>query len=62
MLGKRDLGVLQLTVRTHAGASNKIYCPRKSDLEDFRTMSIWAEGVEGDIQLEVNTITGYNCQ
>jgi len=25
-------------------------------------MSIWAEGVEGDIQLEVNTITGYNCK
>jgi len=40
----------------------KIYCPRASDLADFRTMSIWAEGVEGDIQLEVNTITGYNCQ
>jgi hypothetical protein len=46
----------------HTCASNKIYCPDARTLADFRTMSIWAEGVEGDIQLEVNSISGYNCR
>merc|ERR1719223_1165288 len=45
----------------HTCASNKMYCPDKKSLSDFKTMSIWAEGVEGDIQLEVASITGYNC-
>jgi len=47
--------------RVHSCASNKIYCPTRDSLRDFRTMSIWAEGVEGDIQLEIESITGYNC-
>lgn len=46
----------------HTCASNKIYCPDVKSLSDFKTMSIWAEGVEGDVQLEVNSITGYNCK
>lgn len=43
-------------------ASNKFYCPDQKTLTDFKTMSIWAEGVEGDIQLEVQSISGYNCK
>ena len=43
-------------------ASNKFYCPDQKTLSDFKTMSIWAEGVEGDIQLEVQSITAYNCK
>ena len=43
-------------------ASNKFYCPDQKTLSDFKTMSIWAEGVEGDIQLEVQSISGYNCK
>jgi len=41
---------------------NKIYCPTQKSLEDFKTVSLWAEGVEGDITLLVKSISGYNCQ
>jgi hypothetical protein len=43
-------------------ASDSKYCPDKASLENFKTMSIWAEGVEGDVGLEVSAITGYNCK
>jgi len=42
-------------------AENKIYCPTQKSLENFGTMQIWAEGVEGDISLLVKSISGYNC-
>lgn len=42
-------------------AENKDFCPTKKSLEDFKTMSIWAEGVEGAVQLFVKSISGYNC-
>jgi len=45
----------------HTCAENAKLCPTKSSLENFKTMSIWAEGVEGDIQLLVKSISGYNC-
>jgi hypothetical protein len=74
-VGKFDDAVLPFTNFTdawndatgdpvHACAAegvNKIYCPTKESLANFETVSIWAEGVEGDIQLEVKSITGYNC-
>ena len=27
----------------------------------MKTMSIWGEGVEGDVHLEVRSIVGYGC-
>eukprot|EP00756_Hemistasia_phaeocysticola_P034432 Hpha_TRINITY_DN16520_c0_g4::TRINITY_DN16520_c0_g4_i1::g.132749::m.132749 len=46
----------------HTCAEDKVYCPTEKSLQDFKTMSIWAEGVEGDIQLFVKSISGYNCK
>merc|ERR1711865_208427 len=40
---------------------NKDLCPTKASLENLKELSIWAEGVEGDIQLFVKSISGYNC-
>jgi len=38
------------------------YCPDTKTLTNMKTMSIWAEGVEGDVQLLIQSISGYNCK
>jgi len=45
----------------HTCAEHASYCPDAKTLSNMKTMSIWAEGVEGDIQLEVESIKGYGC-
>ena len=45
----------------HTCAERSDYCPDKRTLTNMKTMSIWAEGVEGDIHLEVESISGYGC-
>ena len=45
----------------HTCAEKKEYCPDEATLKDMKTMSIWAEGVEGVIHLEVKSISGYGC-
>lgn len=45
----------------HTCAENQALCPTKESLQNFKQMSIWAEGVEGDISLLVKSISGYNC-
>ena len=45
----------------HTCAESEKYCPTKSSLENFETMSVWAEGVEGSISLLISAISGYNC-
>lgn len=37
-------------------------CPTKKILENMRTLSIWAEGVEGDVHLEVKSIRASGCK
>ena len=37
------------------------YCPDDKTLTNMKTMSIWAEGVEGHVHLEVKSIAGYDC-
>lgn len=37
------------------------YCPDEKTKKNVKTMSIWAEGVEGDVQLLVDSISGYGC-
>jgi hypothetical protein len=34
----------------------------KKTLSNMQTMSIWAEGVEGRVHLEVKDIAGYGCK
>ena len=45
----------------HTCAEKAMYCPDKATLTNMRTMSIWAEGVEGEVHLEVQSIGGYGC-
>ena len=45
----------------HTCTEDAKYCPDKKTLSNVKTMSIWAEGVEGDVHLEVSAISGYGC-
>ena len=45
----------------HTCAENAELCPDKKTLQNMKTMSIWAEGVEGEVHLEIKSISGYNC-
>ena len=45
----------------HTCQENPSYCPDAKTLADMKTMSIWAEGVEGDVNLQVSAIAGYEC-
>lgn len=42
-------------------AENSRFCPTKSSLENLETLSIWGEGVAGDVNLEVKSIFGTDC-
>jgi len=42
-------------------AEDKRLCPDKKTLSNMGTMSIWGEGVEGDVDLEVKYIGGADC-
>lgn len=46
----------------HTCKENERYCPDKKTLQNMETLSIWAEGVEGNIDLEVESISGYGCR
>ena len=45
----------------HTCAENKALCPDDRTLRDMKTMSIWGEGVKGDVHLEIKEIRGYGC-
>merc|ERR1712217_50913 len=36
-------------------------CPSQSSLKDMKTLSLWAEGVAGDVNLEVKSIRASGC-
>lgn len=46
----------------HTCAEDPQYCPDAKTLKNMGTMSIWAEGVEGSIHLELDTIAAYGCK
>jgi Pyruvate/2-oxoacid:ferredoxin oxidoreductase delta subunit len=41
---------------------NVIYCPDQETLKDMKTISFWAEGVEGDVYLEIKSIAATGCK
>jgi len=43
-------------------SQDKRFCPSASALRNIETISIWGEGVNGDIDLEVQSISGSDCQ
>jgi len=40
---------------------NKIYCPDKITLQNMLTISIWGEGVNGAVNLEIKNIAAVGC-
>ena len=46
----------------HTCAETPRYCPDAKTLANMKTMSIWAEGVEGDVSILVEKIEGYGCK
>merc|ERR1719436_693703 len=40
---------------------NKIYCPDDATLKDMKTITIWAEGVAGYVNLEIKSIAATGC-
>ena len=46
----------------HTCAEKHDYCPDAKTLRDMKTMSIWAEGVEGTVHLEVEAIDACGCR
>ena len=45
----------------HTCSENPKLCPDAKTLTNMKTMSIWAEGVEGHIHIEIKAIMGYDC-
>lgn len=45
----------------HTCAEVSRYCPDAKTLADMKMMQFWAEGVEGDIDLQVKSVAGYGC-
>eukprot|EP00462_Mataza_sp_D1_P008057 CAMPEP_0175125552 /NCGR_PEP_ID=MMETSP0087-20121206/3375_1 /TAXON_ID=136419 /ORGANISM="Unknown Unknown, Strain D1" /LENGTH=179 /DNA_ID=CAMNT_0016407393 /DNA_START=68 /DNA_END=607 /DNA_ORIENTATION=- len=42
-------------------AEDSRFCPTKKTLQNLETISIWGEGVGGDVHLEVKSIFGADC-
>lgn len=45
----------------HTCADDPQYCPNTETLQDMKTMSIWAEGKEGDVHMEIQKISAVHC-
>eukprot|EP00310_Coccolithus_braarudii_P022071 CAMPEP_0183352082 /NCGR_PEP_ID=MMETSP0164_2-20130417/27446_1 /TAXON_ID=221442 /ORGANISM="Coccolithus pelagicus ssp braarudi, Strain PLY182g" /LENGTH=209 /DNA_ID=CAMNT_0025524435 /DNA_START=46 /DNA_END=675 /DNA_ORIENTATION=+ len=45
----------------HTCQENPNYCPDTKTLTNMKTMSLWAEGVEGDVDISIVSIAGYGC-
>jgi len=41
---------------------NVIYCPDQKTLKDMETISFWAEGVEGDVHIEIKSVAATHCK
>merc|ERR1712048_415084 len=42
-------------------ASDSQFCPSAKRLADLQTISVWAEGIEGDVTLSIKSIGAYGC-
>jgi len=45
----------------HTCHENPLYCPDEMTLKDMQIMTIWAEGVAGDVSLEIQSISAVGC-
>merc|ERR1719231_360640 len=42
-------------------ADDSKYCPDQTTLSNMQTMSVWAEGKEGDVHLEIQSVVATGC-
>jgi len=42
-------------------AENKEYCPDEASKKDLFSIAVWAEGVEGKVDLELRSVAAYGC-
>jgi hypothetical protein len=42
-------------------AQDSKYCPDQATLQNMQTMSVWAEGKEGDVHLEIQSVVATGC-
>merc|ERR1712046_312964 len=42
-------------------ADDAKYCPDEGTLSNMQTMSVWAEGKEGDVHLEIKSVAATGC-
>jgi hypothetical protein len=42
-------------------AANSAYCPDAATLKNMKTISVWGEGVAGDVHLEISEIAATGC-
>lgn len=48
-------------VQVPCNAENPQYCPTPEWLHNMQTVSFWGEGVEGEVDLEIQTISAVGC-
>ena len=42
-------------------ADNEEYCPDQATLEDMKVISVWGEGVAGQVHLEIHSVSAVGC-
>jgi len=42
-------------------ADDASQCPTQARLQDLQALSIWAEGIEGDVKIDVRSVGAYGC-
>merc|ERR1712048_821568 len=42
-------------------AEDPSLCPTKARLQDLQALSVWAEGVEGDVKIDIKSVGAYGC-
>merc|ERR1711862_647018 len=42
-------------------AENKEYCPDANDKANLYSIAVWGEGVEGEVDLQIQSIAAYGC-
>jgi len=42
-------------------AENKEYCPDEASKKDLYSVAVWGEGVEGEVDLKIQSIAAYGC-
>jgi len=42
-------------------AQDSKFCPSEARLKDLQTLSVWAEGVQGDVKVEFKSVGAYGC-